>query len=304
MKKALFMLAALIFVFSNANAQIQTINYGSLTLNPSFQATNWLERWNLTQADLTLSYTIDMRNITQPAAGATSYTEVGIRQYGAGNFNPGPWNTYQGGAGGWMTSLVGDLTPSPGTQSLHDKHNLGASGGRGEGDYDATDPNTIIGPSGTTANYGIWFDRDGVDPWQDDDPNTPAPGGSAVPWGVQNGGTYNTNGIYNIVINYHAINSGLGTMFATLNGIPTGFWTAGHKNAQPEFYPAGLSFKGNMLDMQVFAGIWAPDNTYGPVHLNNLTVQGYLIPEPGTILLLGSGFLGLGLIGWYRRRKA
>lgn len=28
------------------------------------------------------------------------------------------------------------------------------------------------------------------------------------------------------------------------------------------------------------------------------------IPEPGTILLLGSGFLGLGFIGWYRKRKA
>jgi hypothetical protein len=28
------------------------------------------------------------------------------------------------------------------------------------------------------------------------------------------------------------------------------------------------------------------------------------IPEPGTILLLGSGFLGLGFIGWFRKRKA
>ena len=38
---------------------------------------------------------------------------------------------------------------------------------------------------------------------------------------------------------------------------------------------------------------WTMDNfTYDP------------IPEPGTILLLGSGFIGLGFIGWYRRRKA
>ncbi|MFQ5650725.1 MAG: PEP-CTERM sorting domain-containing protein [bacterium] len=26
-------------------------------------------------------------------------------------------------------------------------------------------------------------------------------------------------------------------------------------------------------------------------------------PEPGSVFLLGSGFLALGILGWYRRRK-
>jgi len=30
----------------------------------------------------------------------------------------------------------------------------------------------------------------------------------------------------------------------------------------------------------------------------------YVIPEPSTWLLLGSGFLGIGLVGWFRKRKA
>ena len=30
----------------------------------------------------------------------------------------------------------------------------------------------------------------------------------------------------------------------------------------------------------------------------------YVVPEPGTFLLLGSGLLGLGIIGYRRRKKA
>lgn len=163
-----------------------------------------------------------------------------------------------------MTSLCGDLTPSPNIASLHEKHNLGASGGRGEGDYDCLVPNAVVGPLGSFDNYGIWFDRDGVDPWQ------------AALWGAVNGGTYNTGGIYTIIIHYHAISAGLGSMFATVNGIQTGFYIGGWKNAQPENYPTGLSFKGDMTRMQVFAGMWAPDATYGSTVIHDLTVTGEL----------------------------
>jgi hypothetical protein len=36
---------------------------------------------------------------------------------------------------------------------------------------------------------------------------------------------------------------------------------------------------------------------------DNLMGQG-VIPEPGTVLLLGSGMLGLGFMGWYRKRRS
>ncbi len=249
-----------------------TINHGDVTLSPGFTATNWSEMWDLTQCDLTLSYTIDMTGVTQPGPWQTSYTEVGLRELGAGNFNPGPWDTYQGGQGGWMVSLVGDLATNPNSLDLDDKHNLAASGGRDERDYDATDPDTVVAPFGTYDNYGIWFDRDGVDPWQ------------ANMWGMVDGGTYNTGGVYNIAITYHAIDGNLGTMFATINGIPTGFYTAGWKNDEPDIYPAGLSFTGDMAWMQVFAGLWAPDDTYGDVALSDLTITGCMaLPAPTVV---------------------
>lgn len=37
--------------------------------------------------------------------------------------------------------------------------------------------------------------------------------------------------------------------------------------------------------------------------VNNVRLDYTPIPEPSTILLLGSSFLGLGIIGWIRRRK-
>ncbi|MDZ7292345.1 MAG: T9SS type A sorting domain-containing protein [candidate division KSB1 bacterium] len=277
MRRFFLCLAVFMMVVSGASYSQTIINYGNLTFPSGFSATNFSEVWDLTQGDLILTYTIDMTGVTQPAPWQTSYTEVGIREMGASNFNPGPWNTYQGGKGGWMTSLVGNLAPSPGTQSLHDKHNLSASGGRDELDYDATNPNTIIGPSGTYVNYGIWFDRDGVDPWQ------------ATYWGAVNGGTYNTGGIYHIVISYHAISPTLGTMFATINGIPTGFYTAGWFNGQPPFYPAGLSFKGDMTKMQVFSGLWAPSPAFGTVTVSNITVSGYLSYIYNYVFLANNG---------------
>jgi chitodextrinase len=290
----------------------KTKHYGDLTLNAPYETKHWKDVWDLTQGDLTLSYTIDMTGLNQPGtwdtfkSWQTWYTQVGLRGEGAPDFNPGPFDEYQGKCGGWMTSDSDNWTDSDGytekgnpdpdsIQDLDDKHILQASGGRGEGDYDVllSDPDTVLDPTiGSFSNYGVWFDRDGVDPWQDNDPDTPAPGGSAVPWAQQDGRkTYNTGGVYRIEITYHAIDDGLGVMFATVNGdpdgevepedvdipVPQGF--VRNNDGTYQYYPAGLSFQGDMKHMQVFAGIWSPSlpagHDYGYSELSDITVTGY-----------------------------
>lgn len=265
-----------------------------------------------------------MRGLNQPGSWETfqswqtSYTEVGLRGEDAGDFNPGPWNTYQGRCGGWMTSDSDNWLDSDGftekgnsdpdsIQDLDDKHNLQCSGGRGERDYDVllSDPDAVQDPPiGSFSNYGIWFDRDGVDPWQDNDPDTPAPGGSNVPWAQSDGRkTYNTGGVYNITITYRAITDDLGVMFATINGdpfgaiepesidlpVPQGF--VRNSDGTYEYYPAGLSFKGDMKHMQVFAGLWSPSDPvghdYGDILLNSIKIEGVL----GTSDPLTPGFV-------------
>jgi hypothetical protein len=114
-------------------------------------------------------------------------------------------------------------------------------------------------PFGTYDSYGIWYDRDGVDSSQ------------AAAWGAVNGGTYNTGGIYNVVINYHAVDANTVTMFATINGIQQGFWnTTPHAAAEPDIYPAGLSFTtgdyntngiSDITEMQVFTALWGTSTT-------------------------------------------
>ncbi|MBN2075059.1 MAG: PKD domain-containing protein, partial [Dehalococcoidales bacterium] len=231
----------------------------------------------------------------------TPYIEMGLRGEGAGDFNPGPFGVYQGNCGGWMVSECddwvgywdGDTFVGDGTvvQDLDDKHGLQASGGRSELDYDVllSTPDTVDsipspypwypspkGVYGSWENHGLWFDRDGVDEWQ------------AVSWANsgENAGRINTAGIYNIEIRYHAIDAngngdktddGLGVMFAAINGVQQGFYTT-WVEGPPQFYPVGLSFKGDMEHMQVFAGSWAGDPPgwdYGMVHLTNISVTGY-----------------------------
>jgi len=259
-----------------------TFNYGNFTLGPPPYAIALVAPWDwdLTQGDLTLSYKIDMSGITQ---NGPWLAEVGMRQVGGGNFDPG-------GMGGWMNSRVGDLTATPNVKSNMDKHHLGASGGVNETAYDATPPNAIQPPFGSFNNYGIWFDRDGVDAIQ------------AGFWGAGNGTTYNTQGIYDVVIKYHAINPGLGTMFSKVNGVQTGFGQ--HDHAQPDIYPAGLSFTGDMANMQAFAGLHGPVGVERQVLLTDVTVTGmpscHPVPEPVSVVL---GMLGLCSVAGLKRLR-
>ncbi|APH39464.1 PKD domain-containing protein [Methanohalophilus halophilus] len=294
--KAYMTIAAVLFLMlsgiASADEQVSK-NYGNVTLDAPYEATHWDDVWNLTQGNLTLSYTIDMNGLNQPGNWSTFqpwqtwYTEVGLRGEGAPDFNPGPFNTYQGKCGGWMVSDSDTWTDSDGftengdlpneTQDLDDKHALQASGGRGEGDYDVLGDNwnEVLTPFGSGDNFGIWFDRDGVDQWQAESWGNKGPGGV----GSGDGLRYNTSGVYDIVITYYSIDNGLGVMFATVNGYSQGFYVSGDDD-EPTNYPAGLSFKGDMQHMQVFAGLWSPSDPeghdYGNANLSNITVTGYL----------------------------
>ena len=267
------------------------ITYGNLTLNAPDQTTHWEDVWDLTQGPLTLSYTLDMTGLRQPpppgdpAAGEyswyyvnhTAWVEVGLRTVGGSDYSPGPTDLYQGYSGGWMISDAdaylgawgegGLIHDRPDTLDLDDNHNLQASGGRDHRDYDVlgANPTAVVPAFGTGDTYGFWFDRDGVDPYQ-----------SGL-WGQVNGGTFNTGGIYDISITYRAVSDGLGTMIATINGVPQGIYTGGWNDAAPDLVPAGLSFKGDMRHLQVFAGLRAePSFAYGSAELRDITVSGML----------------------------
>ena len=225
-----------------------SVDYGDVTLN-NWGKGNFAEIWNLTQCDLTLSYTIDMSGI---ATAGWAVTEVGLRQVGAPNVDPNL-------LGGWMQSNYIYGTSNPGSLSNNDFHFLSRHGWLCQ-EYDAEDADTVVAPYWSGLNYGFWFDRDGVDEWQDD------------MWGMIDGGTYNTGGTYDIVITYHAIDATTGTMFATINGVvQQGLYVGGWKNAQPEFYPAGRSFTGDMARMQVFYGRGGGG---GSVTISDIIVEG------------------------------
>jgi len=235
--------------------------YGDVTLS-QWQWNNFPDVWDLTQCNLTLSYTIDMSEIT---TDGWAVTQVGLREVGASNIDPNL-------KGGWMQSNYIFGSSNPNSQNLNDFHLLSVHGwDTNYQKYDAEDADTLVTPYWSGDNYGFWFDRDGVDPWQDDDPSTPSPGGSSVQWGVGDGVTYNTAGVYVIVITYHANDATTGTMFATINGIQQGLYIGGGKDAEPEFYPAGRSFTGDMTKMQVFYGRGGID---GNVEISNITVYG------------------------------
>jgi len=224
-----------------------TLDYGDVTLT-NWESSNTPQVWDLTACDLTLSYTIDMSSI---ATAGWAVTEVGLRELGAPNIDPNL-------VGGWMQSNYIFSTSNPNSLNDNDMHLLSKHGWLYQ-TYDATDAATLRPPYWSNDNYGFWFDRDGVDEWQ------------ATMWGMVDGGTYNTGGIYEVVITYHALDANTATMFATINGVQQGLYIGGWKNAQPEFYPAGRSFTGDMAQMQVF---WGRGGGGGTVTVSDLMVTG------------------------------
>jgi len=234
---------------------LATKNYGDVTLSGGFQSGNFPEIWDLTACDLVLSFTYDANGLVDDFGGdAHAWAELGVRQVGYGNFNP-TWDVE--GAGVWLATdydwNVDTFDPDPPgspTQDLDDKLILQKAGGHGEGDYNL--PST---PPNPWANHRVWWDRDGVDPWQNDE-------------------TANTDGIYNIEITLHLTSPTSGEAYMTINGLNQGFETDGNWSTI-ELTPAGMTFTGDMSQMQVFYGLYGYGATHG-VAFEDITATGRL----------------------------
>jgi len=229
-----------------------SINYGDITLSGGFQAGHFPEVWDLTDCDMVISFTYDANGLVDDfGGGAHAWAELGIREVGYGDFNP------SAGSGVWLATdyewVVNTFDPDPEgapTQDIDDKLILQKAGGHGEADYNL--PST---PPNPWANHRVWWDRDGVDPWQNDE-------------------TANTGGIYEVVITLHADDATSGTAYMTINGLDQGFETDGNWNTI-ELTPAGMTFSGDMTKMQVFYGLYG----YGATHsvaFEDITVEGCL----------------------------
>lgn len=214
--------------------------YGSLDQEGSYWLDGSDQIWDLTKCDLYLSYAVDMSAYT-PDWQQTDWTMVGL--------GSGVW--------AWMTSGAPLVSESnPGRYDLDDKLHLGGMPSKfDESNYDSLFPDhvgqSIIGDP--YINYGIWFDRDGISPHQTN------------LWGQADGATYNTGGVYNIDLSFHAISPQLGTVFATVNGIQTGFYDQ-WQNGQPDYFPVGMSFSGDLSRVRVFASLWGQGVNLGGIY--------------------------------------
>jgi hypothetical protein len=250
---------------TNAASPPTTFYYGDVSLSGGYEAGNFPNVWDLTACDLTLTATVDLNGMVDNA-GAHAWSEFGVRQVGSGNFNP-TWDVE--GAGVWLATdydwTVNTFDPDPPgspTLDLDDKLILQKAGGHGEGDY-----NLPSIPPAPGNNHRVWFDRDGVDQWQAQSP-------LAV-----DGGTYNTGGTYDVVMSLHATDATSGTAYMTINGLAQGFETDGNWNTM-ELSPAGMTFTGDMAQMQVFYGLYGYGATHG-VEFNSVTLDGCLVLDEG-----------------------
>ena len=236
----------------------------TLTSNGAVDAGHFDDVWDLTAGDMTLSFTYDANGLVDEYGGAAAHAwaELGIRDTTTvANFNP------PSGKGVWLATdydwTVGtfdpDVTPN---LDLDDKLILQQVSGQGEGAYNLPSPPPVPG-----NNHRFWWDRDGVDPWQ-------------------NGETANTGGIYNVVITLHATDLTNGTAYMTINGLAQGFETDGIWGTI-ELTPAGMNWTGDMKHLQVFYGLFGYGATHS-VNFNNITVTGVLAPIRAYICLKDS----------------
>jgi hypothetical protein len=177
-------------------------------------------------------------------------------------FGGANWATYfmykplqQAGSGVWLATdydwTANTFDPDPAgfpTLDMDDKLILQRQGGQGEGAYNL--PSTPPAPGN---NHRVWWDRDGVDPWQ-------------------NPATANTGGIYQVVITLHATSATTGTAYINIRGLDQGFETDGNWSTI-ELTPAGMTFTGDMMHLQVFYGMYGYGATHSVTFSNTLVTQ-------------------------------
>jgi hypothetical protein len=264
-----------ILLLVSSTAVGETFQFGDFSFKPGLQSSNFNPVFDLTAVNVSVSYQVDLRGVTKTDPALGPYVEVGLREVGAENFNPGVFGQHTGGKGGWMISGVADLVTDANLFDVDDKHNLQSAGDLDETKYDAVDQNTVTDVFGSLAGgKGIYFDRDGVGVGED---------ASAA----------NTDGNYLIVIDFHAVDTDQGTMFATVNGLTQGFMPG----LNGDIDPAGAGFTGDMTRMQAFLGGLMDDGT-GTIRVSDLTVVTSPIPEPATLCLLMAAMVGS--CGWFR----
>jgi hypothetical protein len=265
-----------------------TLYYGDITLPPGGGFFWQPGTWDLTACPLTISYQLDLTGAPNQAyywthGGPFASADVGLMWPGSSQ------------AGARMVGFLSDwdnkdtLFPTfpdkDSMQDLDDKFNMQRFPNPGSWDelmYDVyCDTNTVASsPFGSYSNYGIWFDRDGVDPYQ------------ANMWGMVDGGTYNTKGIYEVQLTYRRASSDKGTacplLFPNLAnddapggyGIPTGFNRLSPGPGYADF-PAGISFDTDDTKMASIRVLVSGNSGDGVIVVRDLTVTGRLVLEEG-----------------------
>jgi hypothetical protein len=259
-------------------------NYGDVCLSSSgaTDSGNFVDVWDLTKGDMVISFTYNANGLVDDS-DAHAWGACGIRAVGYPNFNP-TWMTE--GAGVWLATdyeyVANTFDPDPvgsPTLDMDDKLLLQKAGGHGEGDY-----NLPSVPPAPGNNHRFWFDRDDVDQWQ-----------ATHPLAVD-GGTFNTGGTYEIEITIHANDAASGTAYMTINSLDQGFETNGDWKTM-ELSPAGMTFMGDMTNMQVYYGLYG----YGAEHsicFENICVKGELkdttpVPEFPSLFAPLLGVIGM-----------
>jgi hypothetical protein len=243
-----------------------TISYPDVPLSGGFQSGNFADIWDLTRSDMTVACTYDANGLVDDFGGANAhaYPELGVRDMTtASNFNPNGKGVWLSADYEWSSNTFDpDVTPN---LDLDDKLILQKVSGQGEGAY-----NLPSVPPAPGNNYRVWWDRDGVDPWQNPE-------------------TANTGGIYQVVIALHANDATTGTAYMNIRGLNQGFETD-NTWGTIELTPAGMTWNADMKNLQVFYGIWG----YGATHsvaFKSCQVTGVLKDEPTTAPEFPSAFL-------------